>query len=283
MSDSPAAPGTPSGSGESSPEDDYIGSNEKSPEPELGKKADVSRKNSKEKVELQCLAQLGHDNSIADPQPIGVGRSTSRPLGPYCKHIKYEEKAKARETKETQDIEDDQIEKKRALKEESKQQQCQHFKFISSPSSKPTKKRSRDFPPKPNDADSTVPLDCLLHKRNLLAEIAVNCLDAGKLASMIPFCLIDRTKEELIQKVTEELEVMSKKRILAALEGKEASSSSESEESEQEFKPEEKGQSHSPEVNTPKTHDSNDRVSLTEEATPPQCPLEEGEIIDGAD
>ncbi|CAJ0963642.1 unnamed protein product, partial [Mesorhabditis belari] len=49
MSDSPAAPGTPSGSGESSPEDDYIGSNEKSPEPELGKKADVSRKNSKEK------------------------------------------------------------------------------------------------------------------------------------------------------------------------------------------------------------------------------------------
>ncbi|CAJ0963172.1 unnamed protein product, partial [Mesorhabditis belari] len=72
MSDSPAAPGTPSGSGESSPEDDYIGSNEKSPEPELGKKADVSRKNSKEKVELQCLAQLGHDNSIADPQPIGV-------------------------------------------------------------------------------------------------------------------------------------------------------------------------------------------------------------------
>ncbi|CAJ0919181.1 unnamed protein product, partial [Mesorhabditis belari] len=153
----------------------------------------------------------------------------------------------------------------------------------SPPSSKPTKKRSRDFPPKPKDADSTVPLDCLLHKRNLLAEIAVNCLDAGKLASMIPFCLIDRTKEELIQKVTEELEVMSKKRILAALEGKEASSSSESEESEQEFKPEEKGQSHSPEVNTPKTHDSNDRVSLTEETTPPQCSLEEGEIIDGAD
>ncbi|CAJ0919167.1 unnamed protein product, partial [Mesorhabditis belari] len=90
----------------------------------------------------------------------------------------------------------------------------------SSPSSKPTKKRSRDFPPKPNDSDSTVPLDCLLHKRNLLAEIAVNCLDAGKLASMIPFCLIDRTKEELIQKVTEELEVMSKKRIWQRLKEK---------------------------------------------------------------
>ncbi|CAJ0606495.1 unnamed protein product [Cylicocyclus nassatus] len=95
-------------------------------------------------------------------------------------------------------------------------------------------KKSPPRSPLPDDVDIFTPLSSLISDHEKLASTAVAFVGWHDVMSMLPPCLQGRSREDVILLVSDELDGMSKRRVLQILQGEDglASSSSSTSESE---------------------------------------------------
>ncbi|PIO71547.1 hypothetical protein TELCIR_06550 [Teladorsagia circumcincta] len=92
------------------------------------------------------------------------------------------------------------------------------------------KARSLSPPSLPDDVDAYAPLSSLISDHEKLASAAVSFVGWKTVETMLPPCLQGRSRDDIVQLVSDELDGMSRKRICCILEGKNAVSSSSSSE-----------------------------------------------------
>ncbi|XGW12934.1 hypothetical protein V3C99_013520 [Haemonchus contortus] len=93
-------------------------------------------------------------------------------------------------------------------------------------------KRSRSRSPLPSSVDPFVPLSSLISDHEKLTSTAVHFVGWKTVESMLPPCLQGRSRDDVIQLVSDELDGMSRRRISCILKGNAVPSSSSSEVSE---------------------------------------------------
>ncbi|PIO73172.1 hypothetical protein TELCIR_04869, partial [Teladorsagia circumcincta] len=91
-------------------------------------------------------------------------------------------------------------------------------------------KRSLSPPSLPDDVDAFAPLSSLITDHEKLASAAVSFVGWKTVETMLPPCLQGRSRDDIVQLVSDELDGMSRKRICCILEGNNAVSSSSSSE-----------------------------------------------------
>ncbi|KAK6027399.1 hypothetical protein OSTOST_06568 [Ostertagia ostertagi] len=80
-------------------------------------------------------------------------------------------------------------------------------------------KRSRSPSPLPDNIDAFAPLSSLISDHEKLASAAVSFVGWKTVESMLPPCLQGRSRDDIVQLVSDELDGMSRKRICCILEG----------------------------------------------------------------